>query len=245
MEGLVDREPAGRERLCGREQSLELGYEGVVDGARGTIYRPLFDRESYIDYERMALWVQGRPTDGGEQPTFFVAFGIDTLNVYEYAAPLQDREWEEHVIEFDEFTRLKEALLDSLAGTGSTVGTRVSVPGAGATSGSATAVLLLRTPEVDEAVVVVGAHDEGTGVPHDGGRGNLADREPIEDDDLPRRFAATGHVGFYCRVLTEGDIGAGDAITDLSIAANGSCCVLRPVSLSTSASSAGRASCRS
>lgn len=35
----------------------------------------------------------------------------------------------------------------------------------------------------------------------------------FEDDDLPRRFAATGHVGFYCRVLTEGDIGAGDAIT--------------------------------
>jgi MOSC domain-containing protein YiiM len=34
----------------------------------------------------------------------------------------------------------------------------------------------------------------------------------FEDDDLPRRFAATGHVGFYCRVLTEGDIGAGDAI---------------------------------
>lgn len=34
----------------------------------------------------------------------------------------------------------------------------------------------------------------------------------FEDDDLPRRFAATGHVGFYCRVLTEGDIVAGDAI---------------------------------
>lgn len=34
----------------------------------------------------------------------------------------------------------------------------------------------------------------------------------FEDDDLPRRFAATGHVGFYCRVLTEGDIGAGDKI---------------------------------
>lgn len=34
----------------------------------------------------------------------------------------------------------------------------------------------------------------------------------FEDDDLPRRFAATGHVGFYFRVLTEGDIGAGDDI---------------------------------
>lgn len=34
----------------------------------------------------------------------------------------------------------------------------------------------------------------------------------FEDDDLPRRFAATGHVGFYFRVLTEGEIGAGDDI---------------------------------
>ncbi|MFM2130069.1 MAG: hypothetical protein RL477_1615 [Pseudomonadota bacterium] len=34
----------------------------------------------------------------------------------------------------------------------------------------------------------------------------------FEDDDLPRRFAQTGHVGFYFRVLTEGEIGAGDAI---------------------------------
>lgn len=35
----------------------------------------------------------------------------------------------------------------------------------------------------------------------------------FEDDDLPRRFAVTGHVGFYFRVLDEGEIGAGDAIT--------------------------------
>ncbi len=32
------------------------------------------------------------------------------------------------------------------------------------------------------------------------------------DDDLPRRFAAEGHVGFYFRVLEEGEIGAGDGI---------------------------------
>lgn len=34
----------------------------------------------------------------------------------------------------------------------------------------------------------------------------------FEDDDLPRRFAADGHVGIYFRVLTEGEIGAGDEI---------------------------------
>ncbi|HUP18659.1 MAG TPA: hypothetical protein VM778_01765, partial [Gemmatimonadota bacterium] len=112
-----------------REQSLELGYDGVPPGARGAIYRPLFDRETYIDYERMAVWVQGRPTDSGEQPRFFVAFGIDTLNVYEYAAPLQGLEWEEHVIDFDVFTRLKESLLDSLDQAGAQLGTAVSEDG--------------------------------------------------------------------------------------------------------------------
>lgn len=34
----------------------------------------------------------------------------------------------------------------------------------------------------------------------------------FEDDDLPSRFAADGHVGFYFRVLGEGEIGAGDEI---------------------------------
>lgn len=104
-----------------REQSLDLGFTGLPGGARGTIYRPLFDRESYIDYDRMRLWVQGRDLEGAEPPRFFVTFGIDTLNVYEYAAPLVEGEWEEHLIEFDVFTALKDELLAELgtADTGS------------------------------------------------------------------------------------------------------------------------------
>jgi hypothetical protein len=111
------------------EQSLELIYNGLPPGARGTIFRPLFDRESYIDYERMRIWVQGRPTDTGQQPEFFVSFGLDTLNVYEYAATLREEEWEEHLIDFSVFTELKQALLDSLAGEGGTTGTRISEDG--------------------------------------------------------------------------------------------------------------------
>jgi hypothetical protein len=111
------------------EQSLELIYNDLPPEARGTIFRPLFDRESYIDYDRMRVWVQGRPTDTGEQPEFFVAFGLDTLNVYEYAAPLRNEEWEEHVIDFQVFTELKEALLDSLLEAGASTGTRVSDDG--------------------------------------------------------------------------------------------------------------------
>ena len=111
------------------EQSLELIYKGLPPEARGTIFRPLFDRESYIDYNQMRLWVQGRPTDTGEQPEFFVAFGLDTLNVYEYGAPLRDEDWEEHIIDFGIFTELKEALLDSLIETGALTGTLVSEDG--------------------------------------------------------------------------------------------------------------------
>lgn len=111
------------------EQSLELIYNGLPEGSRGTIFRPLFDRESYIDYERMRVWVQGRPTEAGPQPEFFVAFGFDTLNVYEYGAPLLAEEWEEHVIDFGVFTTLKQALLDSLAAEGAVTGTRTSEDG--------------------------------------------------------------------------------------------------------------------
>ena len=34
----------------------------------------------------------------------------------------------------------------------------------------------------------------------------------FDDPDLPRRFAASGRVGFYFRVLAEGTVGAGDGI---------------------------------
>ena len=112
-----------------REQSLELGYRGLPDGATGTIFRPLFDRESYIDYETMRLWVQGRGEAGTPQPDFLVSFGIDTLNVYEYAAPLREREWEEHVIDFGIFTELKRELVDSLARAGLDTGVKVSEDG--------------------------------------------------------------------------------------------------------------------
>ena len=105
-----------------REQSLELAYEGLPPASRGTIFRPLFDRESYIDYQAMRLWVQGRGTMGASQPDFFVTFGIDTLNVYEYAAPLPDHEWEEHLIDLEVFTELKRVLLDSLAEGGLDLG---------------------------------------------------------------------------------------------------------------------------
>ncbi|MFN2382677.1 MAG: hypothetical protein ABR559_00270 [Gemmatimonadota bacterium] len=113
-----------------QEQSLELFYRGLPPGARGTIFRPLFDRESYIDYHTMRIFVQGRPTVPSAQPDFFVAFGLDTLNVYEYAAPLRDQEWEEHVIDFTVFTALKAALLDSLETAGGPrIGTRASADG--------------------------------------------------------------------------------------------------------------------
>ena len=112
-----------------REQSLELSYQEIPPGARGTIYRPLFDRESYIDYDAMRLWVQGRGTAGAVQPDFFVTFGIDTLNVYEYAAPLPDHDWEEHVIDLSLFTELKRGLEDSLKAAGGTTGERFSEDG--------------------------------------------------------------------------------------------------------------------
>ena len=112
-----------------REQSLELSWSGLPPGARGAIFRPLFDRESYIDYDEMRVWVQGRGGEAGREPEFFVAFGLDTLNVYEYGAPLADGAWREHRIDFAVFTELKAALLDSLRSAGAATGTKVSEDG--------------------------------------------------------------------------------------------------------------------
>lgn len=119
-----------------KEQSLVFNYSNLPPGARGRIYQPLNDRENYLDYERMEVFTNGQFQRGvagslssGRMPTFFVEFGVDTLNVYRFRAPLQLNVWEEHVIEFAIFTGLKAELLQQLGQTGQRTGSIASADG--------------------------------------------------------------------------------------------------------------------
>jgi hypothetical protein len=120
-----------------KEQSLLLEYRQLPSGARGRIFQPLNDRESYLDYDRMQIFTNGQLQRGqGGQvitpdrlPTFLVEFGADTLNVYRFRAPLRFNTWEEHVIEFAVFTALKADLLRRLAETGERTGSLTSEDG--------------------------------------------------------------------------------------------------------------------
>ncbi len=118
-----------------QEQSLVFGYDSLPAGAEARIYQPLNDRESYLDYQRMRIFTNGQAqfTSGGpvfdRQPTFFVEFGDDTLNVYRFQAPLLLNGWEEHDIDFDVFRELKAQLLDSLAAAGADTGSIASPDG--------------------------------------------------------------------------------------------------------------------
>jgi hypothetical protein len=118
-----------------KEQSLVFAYHPLPADAEARIYQPLNDRENYLDYERMRIFTNGQAqfAAGGpvfdRQPTFFVEFGNDTLNVYRFQAPLRLNAWEEHDIDFDAFRDLKAQLLDSLATVQADTGSMTSEDG--------------------------------------------------------------------------------------------------------------------
>jgi hypothetical protein len=120
-----------------KEQSLVLEYRDLPAGASGRIYQPLPDRESYLDYDRMQLFVNGQfqrgvgggPISPDRMPLFFVEFGADTLNVYRFQERLPFNDWDEHVIEFTVFTELKAELLRQMAETGARTGRLTSGDG--------------------------------------------------------------------------------------------------------------------
>jgi hypothetical protein len=105
------------QQVFGNEQSLDLRISGLLDGQnrdafKNYSYRPL----DVFNYKTMKMFVYGDPKflyidTSNYDAEVYLRFGLDSLNYYEYRAPLHpgwDPQNNEIVIKFSEITAIKE-----------------------------------------------------------------------------------------------------------------------------------------
>ena len=101
-----------------KEQSLVLQLKDLKPGHRAMAYKTFPNVENYTTYNTMKLFVHGDPAleAVGDSLLFFLQFGADTTNMYEYRGRLHSG-WDENSVEIDlaELTRLKFDLLNARA----------------------------------------------------------------------------------------------------------------------------------
>ncbi len=92
-------DPYGNQR---REQSLVINFFDINAMHRGTAYQLISQTQDYSDYKDIRLYVHGDTSN----PTFFIKFGGDEKNYYEYREVV-GKGWHEFVLPIQEFTDRK------------------------------------------------------------------------------------------------------------------------------------------
>jgi cell surface protein SprA len=107
-----------------KEQSLVLQLKDMKPGHRAMVYKTFSKAENYTTYNTMKMFVHGDPAleAVGDSLVFFLQFGADTTNMYEYRGRLHSG-WPENSMSIDlaELTRLKFDLLTARADSAVTV----------------------------------------------------------------------------------------------------------------------------
>lgn len=99
------RDSYGRKK---KEQSLVLGFEELGSDRQGRCYSLKTRGDDYTDYREMRLYLHG---DGQSSPTFFIRFGADSLNYYEYRTQAVSG-WKELAVDFQTLVDLKKRLIE-------------------------------------------------------------------------------------------------------------------------------------
>lgn len=97
-------DPYGNQR---REQSLVIDFFDINTMHRGTAYQLISQTQDYSDYKEIRLYVHGETSS----PTFFIKFGGDEKNYYEYRQVV-GAGWHEFVLPLKDFTDRKLAHKD-------------------------------------------------------------------------------------------------------------------------------------
>ncbi|MFC1683747.1 cell surface protein SprA, partial [Candidatus Zixiibacteriota bacterium] len=108
-----------------REQSLVLKFSNLRPDHYGAAQRSLYSREDYTGYGALRMFVHGsEETSPGDSSKieFYLRLGASSNDYYEYHTPVyySSSLWDsrnEVVIDFEEITALKDALLRRLDGT--------------------------------------------------------------------------------------------------------------------------------
>lgn len=107
-----------------REQSLVLRFENLRPGHRASAYQTFYSAQNFIGYRTLRMYVYGNEQKAKklgkawepEHIRLFLRFGADSSNYYQYHTQVYPG-WDsrnEVVVNLDEITRLKSALLSSL-----------------------------------------------------------------------------------------------------------------------------------
>ena len=94
------------------EAALLLGYQNLHGYRRATVNKTMADQEDYREYRDLRMYVH----DDGNGLAFLLRLGSDSVNYYEYRAPVtagalvpgRDGKWYEFVLPLDSFPLLKE-----------------------------------------------------------------------------------------------------------------------------------------
>jgi hypothetical protein len=94
------------------EAALLLGYQNLHGYRRATVNKSSADKEDYREYGDLRMYIH----DDGSGLAFLVRLGVDSINYYEYRAPVasgalvpgRDGKWYEFVIPLDSFPVLKQ-----------------------------------------------------------------------------------------------------------------------------------------
>ncbi len=85
-----------------REQSLVINFYDLGTMHRGTAYQVISQKQDYSNYNEIALYIHGDVSE----PTFFIRFGGDEKNYYEYRC-IATQGWKELLLPIKEFTDRK------------------------------------------------------------------------------------------------------------------------------------------
>ncbi|MEO0085755.1 MAG: hypothetical protein ABIK37_03905, partial [candidate division WOR-3 bacterium] len=93
------------------EASLLLGYAGLGPGRQALVTKALATPEDYRDYAGLRIYVH----DDGNASWFFLRLGADSVNYYQFRAPVtsgtlvpgRDGRWYEFTLDLDSFPALK------------------------------------------------------------------------------------------------------------------------------------------
>jgi hypothetical protein len=93
-----------------REQSLALGYKNLADGDTVLAFKTYSDAGSalgWTQYRELRFYVHGEPGVESQNLRVIARFGPDTLNYYEYSAPIRSG-WQSVIVPMERLSSIKE-----------------------------------------------------------------------------------------------------------------------------------------
>ncbi|HTK69930.1 MAG TPA: cell surface protein SprA [Candidatus Eisenbacteria bacterium] len=95
-----------------KEQSLALHHFNLVNGDTLIAFKTTSSTNAlgWTQYGQIRFWVHGDPNADAQKLRVIARFGADTVNYYEYSAPVPNDSWQNMIVPLDRLSGLKETM---------------------------------------------------------------------------------------------------------------------------------------